>query len=58
MKVKIIKSDDEAWYKDHVGKVFAVEKKNGRNGIEYIVLPRDPHGDFYIDGGDCEEVED
>ncbi|MNJ58468.1 hypothetical protein D3C77_541010 [compost metagenome] len=58
MKVRVTKSDNDAWYKDHIGEVFEVERRTGRRGVEYVVLPRDPHGDHYIDGDDCEEVEE
>lgn len=56
MKVKIIKASHASfWYSKHIGEVFEVEPE-GTRGIEYVVLPRRPDGDFYIDVVDCEIV--
>lgn len=54
MKVKIIKaSEDTFWYAKHIGETFEVEPSSPKY-LEYVVVPRDAHGDFYIDAKDCE----
>jgi hypothetical protein len=54
MNVKIIKaSEDTFWYAKHIGQTFEVEPANPKY-LEYVVVPREQHGDFYIMADDCE----
>jgi hypothetical protein len=56
MIVRIVKSSyKEAWYAKHIGEQFEVEKRTNRHGtVDYVLVPFDRNGDFYIDADDCE----
>jgi hypothetical protein len=58
MRVKVTKvSEDSYWYRGQIGNEFEVEP-DGTKGLEYVLLPREPHGDHYLMVEDCEIVED
>ena len=58
MKVRIIKAgDDGFWYSKHIGETFEVERSQNKY-LEFVVIPRDVNGTFYIDADDCEIVEE
>lgn len=59
MIVRIIKSSyEDAWYAKHIGEQFEVEKRTNKYGtLDYVKLPFDSNGDFYIDADDCETVQ-